>query len=281
MAYIPGDSNNNLLNGGLEADYIEAFGGFDTLFGGAGNDTLNGGEGHDHTREFGADSYTLTNTRLTANKAGVIESDTLISIENVGLDGNANDNFINALAFSGSTQLGGNAGNDTIIGGSGNDLVSGGSGRDSLTGNEGSDKMFGGSGDDIIKGVRSVAATPGRGEKDELTGDGPNTTAGRDTFVLGDANKIYYDDGVIGNGLGDYALIRDFQVGLDTIQLKGGVEYRFEGISGPNGLVGLGITAQLNGSSEFLGILQSNSPADLQRQLQIVNAPAGEITTIR
>jgi hypothetical protein len=40
--------------------------------------------------------------------------------------------------------------------------------------------------------------------------------------VLGDPNRIYYDDGVRKNsGRKDYALITDFDVDLDAITLKG------------------------------------------------------------
>ena len=60
------------------------------------------------------------------------------------------------------------------------------------------------------------SSSPGAGEIDILTGGN-----GRDTFVLGDINKAYYDDGNPNTqGLLDYALITDFS-NEDIIQLNG------------------------------------------------------------
>ena len=84
------------------------------------------------------------------------------------------------------------AGNDNLVGGSGND---------SLNGDEG---------DDILTGTDNIAV--GLGEIDSLTGGG-----GADLFILGDANQAYY--GTQGNL--DYAIIKDFNASLDTIQLYG------------------------------------------------------------
>ena len=83
----------------------------------------------------------------------------------------------------------------------GNDYLVGGSGNDSLNGDEG---------DDILNGTDNIAV--GLGEIDSLTGGG-----GADLFILGDANQAYY--GTQGNL--DYAIIKDFNANVDTIQLYG------------------------------------------------------------
>jgi Ca2+-binding RTX toxin-like protein len=59
------------------------------------------------------------------------------------------------------------------------------------------------------------------GEADTLTGGG-----GRDTFVLGNEEGVFYDDGdVLTRGAADFALITDFDVSRDSIQLYGSAEF--------------------------------------------------------
>lgn len=93
-----------------------------------------------------------------------------------------------------------------------------------LWGTTASDVIIGGAGNDRLSGVLangSTAAALGRGQIDSLTGG-----QGADVFVLGDSRGIFYDDGVAANtGNGDYAWVRDFQVGLDRLQLKTGYAY--------------------------------------------------------
>jgi hypothetical protein len=60
-------------------------------------------------------------------------------------------------------------------------------------------------------------ANPGRGEVDVFIGH-----AGADQFVLGQAGKVYYDDGVAANlGDEDYGVIWDLDSSRDTIRLAG------------------------------------------------------------
>ncbi|MEA5580790.1 calcium-binding protein [Nodularia harveyana UHCC-0300] len=159
----------------------------------------------------------------------------------------------------------GNGGNDTINGDAGNDKLYGGRGADIIVGSNGNDKLFGGWGDDILIGVNPEDEQPGQLERDILTGG-----FGKDTFVLGDPLKVYYDDSQIRFIIAppptepppSYALITDFEVGKDVIQLKGAIEYTLEQVDLPNGVSGLGIffDADLlsdNGSEQLIGIIQS------------------------
>jgi len=96
----------------------------------------------------------------------------------------------------------------------GNDVLRGRSTADILIGKDGNDRLVGNGGFDQLNGTGSER---GRGEIDTLTGG-----EGIDIFVLGDPNRIYYDDGDRKNsGRKDYALITDFDVDLDAITLKG------------------------------------------------------------
>ena len=101
---------------------LSGLGGDDTLTGGAGNDSLDGGSGSDTVLDVGAAGYVLTTSQLTGSG-----TDSLTSIENANLTGDASANTINASGFAGTaTTLSGGAGNDTITGSSGQDSIEGG-----------------------------------------------------------------------------------------------------------------------------------------------------------
>ncbi len=81
----------------------------------------------------------------------------------------------------------------------------------------GDDIVFGDDTDDVFLAVDTTQALPGAGEIDVLVGEG-----GSDTFVLGGNDTFYYDDGDDSTaGHDDYALIYDFESGVDQIQLFG------------------------------------------------------------
>ena len=127
----------------------------------------------------------------------------------------------NIFGLAGNDNIDGGAGNDTISGGGGSDTIDGGVGDDVVNGDKASDILIGGSGNDILSGAGggdtligtdSIAA--GAGEIDELIG---SIQEDADLFILGDNEQAYY----VAAGSNDYAIINDFQVDLDVIQLKG------------------------------------------------------------
>ncbi len=205
-----GGNGSDLINGGNGADNID--GGFDddTITGGDGNDTLFGSSGSD----------TINGGNGADNINGGFDSDILRG-------GAGNDRFFagegddQLFGEAGNDQLNGDAGNDTIDGGGGSDVVFGGQGDDSLAGDAGNDQLIGGNGNDNLSGGagndRLTGVDPfipafgfGRGERDNLTGGG-----GSDTFVLGANNRVFYD----GRGNNDFALINDFNLSQDVIEL--------------------------------------------------------------
>lgn len=114
--------------------------------------------------------------------------------------------------------LRGGQGNDRLFGLDGDDMLLSGGGNDRIVGGRGDDLLEGGDGNDRLIGVSrgNGGKPPGWGEMDTLSGG-----AGEDTFVLGDAAYVYYDDRDRGTmGLRDFAMITDFADG-DTIQLRG------------------------------------------------------------
>ncbi|MBT9315052.1 calcium-binding protein [Leptothoe spongobia] len=207
------DENNNtatdqddVLTGTAGDDTLAGLGGNDTLFGDDGNDTLIGGDDNDLILGEGGDD------RLFGDDG----DDTLISGEGKDeLFGLAGDDSLGGQ--EGDDFLDGGTGDDIIIGEEGDDTLLGGQGNDQLTGGVGDDRLFGEAGDDILIGVGAEAVFPsptlGQGEKDLMHGG-----SGLDTFVLGDANQVFYDDGLIS---GDHAIIEDFSTSEDIIRLHG------------------------------------------------------------
>jgi Ca2+-binding RTX toxin-like protein len=85
-----------------------------------------------------------------------------------------------------------------------------------LWGTVGNDTIIGGPGNDTIAGVPLTGSTSG--QVDILTG-----SVGEDIFILADSRGAFYNDGVNRTlGTNDYALIQDFQSGVDKLQLLAG-----------------------------------------------------------
>ena len=110
--------------------------------------------------------------------------------------------------------------------------------------------------DNIIISVDQSASNPGQGELDVHVGG-----AGSDIFVLGDDEKVYYDDTISSSaGFEDYVLIWDFESGIDQIQLVGSAsDYRLE--AAPSGLPSGTAIYALNpsGPDELIGIVNDIS----------------------
>ena len=131
------------------------------------------------------------------------------------LDGTARIDIIRG--YEGNDRLNGRTGSDLLFGDENRDTLIGARGDDSMVGGTGNDLLNGGAGMDVLTGVDPDSDEPGRGERDRFRGGND-----ADTFVLGDASGVYYDDGNDGTtGGGDSAIILDFAVGEDTIQLHG------------------------------------------------------------
>ncbi len=110
---------------------------------------------------------------------------------------------------------------DTVITGTiFDDTLTGTENGETIIGLEGSDIINGGAGDDILIGVNALGFIPGVSEIDNLIGG-----EGSDTFVIGDADRVYYEDANPNRvGRNDYAAIADFNVDEDIIQLHGSAD---------------------------------------------------------
>ena len=183
------------------------------------------------------------------------------------LEGRGGDDEI--LGGSGNDNIGGGDGNDSLSGEGGKDRISGGSGEDSLSGGENNDTLIGGSDNDTIHGgngndrligveLADSSSQFGTDEIDDFAGGG-----GRDSFVLGDPLRVYYDDGnPLARGESDYALIADFNSHQDSIKLAGTAAlYRLDFFTSESGTIDAalifdpGVTAR----GETVAILQNVS----------------------
>ena len=196
-----GGNGKDFLNGGIGNDVLNGGGQNDDLYGGNGNDTLKGRGGNDNL--YGGQD----DDRLVGN----FGNDRLFGEEgNDFLDGGLGNDLLYGDRFD---QIVGGPAADTIIGGAGNDELVGGVGSDLLRGGEGDDRLLGV--DDIISSNTDF----GRSTIDTLEGG-----SGSDKFFLGieEENIIFYDSGIPGNeGTRDYALITDFELGIDELKTAG------------------------------------------------------------
>ncbi|MEO0405851.1 MAG: peroxidase family protein [Cyanobacteria bacterium P01_A01_bin.135] len=209
---------------------------------------------------------------IRRNTNTVIIQDNAFSLFNTGSDsgeridgglgddvilGNGGDDVV--VGFAGEDTLLGGSGNDTLFGGAQGDRLFGGTGNDILRGDGGDDTLIGGTGNDILNGAN--ARTAGVGQHDVLTGG-----AGRDRFILGDIEAIYYLDGHPTNlGFLDFARITDFEAGEDEIQLQGsGTDYELERFSLGSGRadVRLLYRPEATGSAELIAILDNVTDSD-------------------
>ncbi|MDJ0902818.1 MAG: thioredoxin domain-containing protein [Xenococcus sp. MO_188.B8] len=182
----------------------------------------------------------------------------LLSGENddIVLGGTENDQLDGG---SGNDELSGLEGNDQLYGNSGNDTLLGGDGDDLLIGHSGNDSLLGGDGDDLLVGVDRFAQNPGQGEIDIITGG-----VGKDRFVLGTNNQVFYNDRPLANPDTDgYARITDFTSDQDVIWLAQGFNYSL-GSSPIDSLSGTGIFVEnQSGTNELIGVVQDVEPQSL------------------
>ncbi|CUH82440.1 M10 family metallopeptidase C-terminal domain-containing protein [Tropicibacter naphthalenivorans] len=229
---LTGLGGNDSLSGGASADTLLGGDGDDTLEGGFGDDRLEGGTGWDCAIYTGFGGGITINLNLTgAQNTGAAGIDTLIGIEDLR-GGDYNDRF---TGLGGDSVLFGGAGSDWLFGLGGNDSLEGGAGNDKLLGGAGNDTMTGEDGIDVLLGDLGEDQLFGGAYNDHLRGGAGSDTleggAGRDVLIGGDFQGGFPGDSAadvfVFNALSDSArgggtrdIIRDFEVGLDLIDLS-------------------------------------------------------------
>lgn len=128
----------------------------------------------------------------------------------------------------------------------------------SAQGTTGNDLLLGGSSNNSLVGV-DPSSTAGKGEIDTLIGSG-----NRERFILGDANRVYYNDGnSTTSGINDYANIVGFSTNGDVIQLKGKAADYSLGTAPAGVNAGTAIYNNRSGEPELIGIVQNTSGLSL------------------
>ncbi len=123
----------------------------------------------------------------------------------------------------------------------------------------GSDIVNGSDRDDILVAADGAVSNPGADEIDVFTGG-----AGGDTFVLGDAGSVYYDDPTDGSqGQQDYGFVWDFNEAEDAVQLYGSAaDYELrEDVSGLT--LGTSIWLVSGAEDDLIGVLNGAYNLDL------------------
>ncbi|MEM9004394.1 MAG: cadherin domain-containing protein [Cyanobacteria bacterium P01_F01_bin.86] len=251
---IAGDDGNDQINGKVGDDILVGGEGNDSIFAGQGDDSVSGGMGNDVLEGRGGDDLILggSGNDIIDGDDG---DDTFYGEE--GNDRlNGNEGADNLFGGAGDDEIFAGKNKDMLFGGSGDDLLEGRNGSDELNGGTGDDTLLGGPGIDTLAGAESIQR--GLGEFDTLTGDKAGEVLRTDTFILGDADGVFYDDDNISSqGLGDFALITDFDIELDLIVLSGSEnDYRLENFTvGVNSGTGIFWEGDGSGNGELIGLL--------------------------
>ena len=259
---LRGSDGADTLKGGNDSDKLYGETGNDFLYGQQGNDELYGSDGDD-TLKGGNDSDELYGETGNDFLYGQYGNDELHGGDGADTLKGGND----------SDKLYGETGNDILYGQKGNDELRGGNGADTLKGGNDSDKLYGEIGNDLLYGERGNdildggngsntligvnvnAAQPGKNERDTLYGGNDD-----DLFILGDVDKVYYDDKLND----DYALVVDFDSAQgDLIQLHGNAnDYTLkENVSGLP--AGTAIILKTDGEDEVIGVVDNVINMDL------------------
>lgn len=122
------------------------------------------------------------------------------------------------LGNSAKNLLEGGEGSDHLVGFKGNDKLKGGEGADELFGSKGDDKLFGGVGRDTLEGGKGNDLIKGQKGNDIISGG-----LGKDFLYGGNgSDEFVFDDNVDFSKSSSIDIIKDFEIGEDTIRITNG-----------------------------------------------------------
>jgi Ca2+-binding RTX toxin-like protein len=251
-----GTPGNDSLVGTAGADLISGLGGDDLITAGSGNDTVNGDIGDDQILGGGGNDIITGGDGIDVIFGDDGPGSGSFGSRNDQISGGRGKDRI--FGEAGNDQINGDDGDDNLDGGEGFDIISGDNGRDRIFGSSGDDQLFGNTGNDQLNGDTGFDALDGGDGNDRLTGadlsnsqfglgagevDTLTGGIGSDTFILGDATWVYYDDREsTTSGDSDYALITDFSASRDFVQLKGSADfYSFDFFTNSAGVLSAGL----------------------------------------
>lgn len=259
---IVGNSGHNMLAGLGGDDTIAGGSGNDILYGDDGNDLLSGNSGDDELDGgFGADTM-----------SGWSGSDTLIG-------GAGNDEL---SGEDGDDVLDGGDGNDTMNGGYGRDALSGGAGNDYMVGRQDDDFLDGGDGADRVLGGDGNDTLLGGAGNDTIAGDGGNDVIqgglGYDILIGKSGADIFIFDSVLEADDGVSDRIKDFERGIDTVDLSGINEegsFVFRGTAGFTGSGAMEVRYFMNAFGAAILYLDETGDGVSDGELILLNVPGG------
>lgn len=267
-----GQDGDDLILGGSGKDELLGAKGIDLILGEAGNDNIFGGPGVDNL--LGGDGDDII--------TGGSGDDKILGEANFSETGNDR-----IFGGDGNDDISGVGGNDYVFGGKGDDRVFGGfdddqvfgeDGNDTVVGSVGNDYINGGLGDDVIIGSNPFLRIPGfeAFERDEMLGG-----EGKDTFVLGDAGGLYYDNQGGTANVSDAALIVDFNLKEDVIQLPNLSNGEYVLAPGPNSTEGNQFTTDIlvqrsNQPLELIASVQNAGELDLNTDYFVYISPENQ-----
>ncbi|MEM9008924.1 MAG: hypothetical protein AAGE59_36130 [Cyanobacteria bacterium P01_F01_bin.86] len=248
MSSPPGGTlGQDLIKGFVDNTQGVAEGVVDGIYGFAGDDIIYGMGGRD--KLYGDTMDQRINPQFFSGGGRDVGDDVIFG-DDGDLDGNLMDstsireNFVfdedddDLFGGFGDDWLFGEAGSDRLFGGpekgdfararnlnggiTDKDHLFGGVGDDFLIGGYDDDYLEGGAGDDELTGSSRRGGQHAYDGIDEMWGDteGGNGSQGADRFKLGRRGERYYDDGVdVSTGRYQFALVRDFNQNVDTLQL--------------------------------------------------------------
>ncbi len=235
IAYEAGASTDTLINAGVIAGSVSLGDGADTFDGRGGSvvGSVSGG--------FGDDTYLVDDASLNLVEAAVGGTDTVQStvgwtlgdnFENLTLlgashvDGYGNGESNVITGNQGNNVLNGLGSADTLYGEAGDDKLNGGNGIDNLFGGDGDDRLRGQKGFDVLKAeAGNDSISGGQGDDNLFGGDGNDILKGgmgKDKLYGGDdADVFLFTKAAQSKNDSTADSIKDFELGLDTIDLAG------------------------------------------------------------
>lgn len=186
---LTGNELANALTGNEHDNSIEGGAGNDTIYGGDGSDTLSGSAGSD--KLFGGagdDVYIIADADSLTGATDLLTEDITGGIDTIITSVNITlPQYFENLILNGTVlDATGNSDNNLITGSASNNLINGSGGNDTLIGGAGADTLLGGLGNDLLTGGSGIDVF-------RYTGSNGNDT------------------------------ISDYEVGIDQVQLMGGV----------------------------------------------------------
>jgi Ca2+-binding RTX toxin-like protein len=259
---IIGGALNDLIFGGTGDNELNGGAGDDLLIGGSGagdNDILDGGLDADTMVGLGGnDTYIvddLGDVVIEAAGAGTDEVQTLMAalsieamanIENLTYTGADADPFVGTGNGLNNIITGGDLA-DTLSGLLGNDTLNGGLGADSLLGGDGSDTLNGGDDNDTLSGGIGTDTLNGGAGADVMAGGADN-----DIYVVDDAGDVVDEIAAGSTGIDrvDSSISYTLGANVENLNLTGGGAINGTGNALANVINGNGSNNQLFGGGE-------------------------------